>query len=174
MQNSLYEHQTAEEASNAAVRRSTFELGVVDTVVSVRPPRVRVRLTDGSHVEANVHTLHANSGWCPTVDSSVVVGQRVGERPTIIGTFPKRGRTTPTSEAGARIIGHGGSDSTLVLKTDGSIDIIPDGASSAIATIDSSGIQFAAQSFVKNISTTKDADGHVTSIDVTYGDTLSL
>jgi len=118
-----------------------------------------------------------SSGWkehqvgdvsIPTEGSRVIIGYRVNARPLVLGSRYSANDTVPEYEPGERIIGHPTSNSYIHLDNDGGVHIVGENGNSV--TMQSNGdvvINDGNTQPVTDVSTSTDADGHVTSISLT-------
>lgn len=170
MKDNRLSNTNASHEANSAVTQSLFRSGITDSIDD-EEGTVTVRIGPQNHLNCEVLTTTKGDEWYPSLRESVVVAKQIDGTPLIIGTPPSN---EGEIAAGERIIGHGASDFHFHFRNDGTVEIIPDGQSSAVLTIDSNGLHFADNSVVTDIDTTTDTDGHVTSVTPIYTTTLSL
>jgi len=169
MKDSIHPNDNASTEAAQALEDASLVEGVVDAVF-VDSETVRVRISQQNHELCDVLTTSGGDTLYPSVGETAVFARRTTGRPLLLGTFGEAAEI----EEGERIIGHSGSDTHLRLNNDGTIDIIPDGATSAVLTVSSNGLEFTDMQVMTDVSTTTDADGHVTSVDPIYTTTISL
>lgn len=169
MRDSIHQNTNATTESIERLEAASFDVGTVDAVFE-DTGFVRVRVAPSNHVRCDVFTPTSGDSWLPTVGETAIVARRRSGRPLLLGTVGG----DRTVQSGERIIGHDGSTAHLRFRSDGVIEVVPDGQSTPTVTIDSEGLHFADEQVVTNIETSTDADGHVTSIDVQYTQTISL
>lgn len=169
MRNSLYSNNVATSESESARRAASIRYGVVDAV-NVEENTVRVRFDKKNSTTCQIFSQTVGDAWYPEPQDFAIVAPKRDSDDLLLGTVT----VSSSMERGERIVGHSASETQLRFNNDGSIAVIPDGATAAVCTIDSDGIHIADNQVVTDISTTTDADGHVTSVDPIYTDTLSL
>lgn len=133
-------HQRATEASRSAIKQGQFLVGKVESV------------DDEKHV-ARVRFSSDESKWCellvdskgdyslPPRETHVVVAQRAGSSPIVLGTVYGEADDLPSAAGsdGERVVGHPASDTKIRFNADGSYEIIHDDGSTAV-TVDESGV----------------------------------
>lgn len=104
----------------------------------------------------------------PSEGDTVIVGHRLNGRPQVLGTQYEDANNIPAFEEGERVIGHPASSTHVRFRTDGSV--LVDGANGNSIELQADGdivINGGTTAPIIDISTTKDADGHVTDVSFT-------
>jgi len=138
-----------------ARKHPIFRATVISTPVKSGPDgKGHAVAISPEHTDQDMPALVAEQAYndvsLPTSGSNVLclIGQN--ETTYVIGTIYEAEESVQTVPVGDRVIGHDNSDSTVRFKSDGTV-VINDGSTAPIT----------------DIETTKDNDGHVTSIDIT-------
>lgn len=111
----------------------------------------------------------------PMEGQRVLVGHRTDARPIVLGQRYEEGDDVPPFKEGERRVGHPASDSYVRLLADGSM--VVNGHNGNKIELKADGtvvINEGTTQPVTDVSTTTDADGHVTSISLTRADGVSL
>jgi len=141
----------------------------VSHVVYVKPSTIN------ETIPADVNANQVGDVQIPTEGSRVTIAYRPNERPLVVGQRYKNEDTVPEFEPGERVVGHPLSDSHIRLATDGSITIKGDAGNIVeLASDGSVTINGGSKNPVTDVSTSTDADGHVTSISLTRSSNVYL
>ncbi len=126
-------------------------------------------------VLADVATAQTGDVYIPEEGSRVIIGYRVNERPIVLGQRYQIDDTIPEFEPGERVIGHPLSNSHIRLAKDGSITVKGDGGNTIeLASDGSVTINGGSANPVTDVTTSTDADGHVTSISLTKSSNIYI
>lgn len=154
-------HDDAPAQASEALWKSAMSVGVVTSAPTTDE--------DGQHHVAVQHTRVPSDEQIPVIptvhgdyyippeDTPVLVGRFWNGEYAVIGA-PIPEVPSPTIEAGERIVSHPGSGSTVRFHNDGTLDVYAD---------DTVRLNDGSTGVVTDVTTTTDADGHVTSISLT-------
>lgn len=121
-----------------------------------------------SPIPAEVKTTQNGDIAIPTEGDRVLIGYRITGRAIILGTRYGADDTIPDYKPGERVIGHPLSNAHIRLADDGSIRV--EGDSGNTIEMKSDGtvvVNGGSNNPITSLSTTKDADGHVTDVSTT-------
>lgn len=128
--------------------------------------------TLGIEVRCDLGGESVGSVSVPEVGDTVLIGHRVTDAPVLVGT-PET--VTQSVAAGERVLGHSGSQAVVSFQADGTVSI--QGDDGTTVTVEPDGdvrVDGGSTQPVVDISTTTDADGHVTSVSVTRANGVYL
>jgi len=104
----------------------------------------------------------------PVEGDHVLVGYRANGEKTIIGCLYQADASLPDVRPGERQLGHPASDTTVTFHDDGSLTITGEnGNNIELASDGTVTINDGSTAPIVDVSTSKDADGHVTDVSVT-------
>jgi hypothetical protein len=107
----------------------------------------------------------------PEEGDTVIVGHRRDGRPIVVAATYNDEDTVPEYEPGERRVGHPASNSYVRLKTDGSVVVNGENGNEIVLEADGTiTLNGGSTAPVTDVSTTTDADGHVTGVSVTRAD----
>jgi hypothetical protein len=131
------------------------------TDISVKPTNL-----DGS-INVSLGGWSNGDAWMPETGDTLVIGYRLASPPIVLGYRYPESVSRPDVQAGERVIGHGGTTSTISFNNDGSVTVEAD--SGATVTLEADGtvtINGGSKNPITEITTSK-SDGKVTSVDTT-------
>lgn len=94
----------------------------------------------------------------PAEGERVLLVRRPRGDPVVLGAMPTTNNPLPAYDSGDRVVGHAASGATVTFQKDGTVEI--DGATDVV-------VNGGTTNPVIDVSTTKDADGHVTDVSLT-------
>lgn len=145
---------------NANVVSLSTQTDQTDIAVEPTNTQESINVSLGSESEGD--------GWMPQTGDTLVIGYRVASPPVVLGYRYSQSQDRPTLDPGERVIGHGGTTSTVSFNNDGSVAIEAD--SGATFTLEADGtvtINGGSNNPITDITTSTNSDGHVTSVDTT-------
>jgi hypothetical protein len=132
--------------------------------------------TYNGSMEAEIPVTARGDTLIPEEGQRVFVVYRKNTEPLVVAQrYEEDGVEPPSFEPGERRIGHPASDSHVLLQPDGTIRI--DGANGNTVELAANGdviINSGSNNPITDVSTTTDADGHVTSVSTTTSDSIYL
>ncbi len=176
--------QASQTEQHARVEQGVV-LSTAETNSKLSPHTVKVYTATQGQFEAEVLLSAGGDFYLPPVDSMVMVQYLVDNTPVVIGSeYIDVSHLSSRPAGGERIIGHPLSDSHIFFDTNGNITI--SGDDSTNVNIDITGgmsvdigggslsINGGSTPVVTDVTTTKDADGHVTDISLTTNNSILL
>jgi hypothetical protein len=141
----------------------------MDSLVDVQP------VTHDQTIEAEIGVAEHGDGSLPEREETVIIAYRVSDKPVIVQRFYEGDSESPTLDIGERILGHASTDSQIYFQSDGSIRLENDtGATVTLQADGTVSINGGTNSPVTDVTTTTDADGHVTDVSVTRSTDILL
>ncbi len=166
-----------EKSTEKATKHSRIEQGVVLSTAeedsNLSDHTVKVATPSSGQVEAEVLVGAGGDFYLPPVDSVVTIAYFADETPAVIGCEYKH-LDISRLPGGERRIGHHGSNSHILLKNDGSIQITLDDSTTVNINNGTLSIDGGSTPVVTDVTTTTDADGHVTSVDTVTNNSIQL
>lgn len=118
---------------------------------------------------AEVPTPQSGDVCLPSEGDDVIIGYQTNGTAQVIGTQYENASNIPTFEEGERVVGHPASNAHVRFKVDGTVHIEGDAGNTVELQTDGTiVINGGTEQPVTDVTTTKDADGHVTSISLTH------
>lgn len=171
--NSRNPNVQSERRGQKARQHSRINRGVVTRVPSDGSLAVQVKiLGDDEHVIADVPQPSDGDWYLPPEGTIVYTRQRTNERHTVMGIPQLIGDSTPNLSAGERRLSHPLSSATVDFNGDGSITVTADDGTTVDVQNGQVRVNGGSTGVIKEISTTKDADGHVTDVSYTRSSKL--
>jgi len=110
----------------------------------------------------------------PTVDTDVLIGYRKGDIPFVADVRYNTDDSPPSLKAGERRIGHDLTNANVTFDENGVVTVEADDGTTI--AVDGSTVQIdgGTTPIVTDVTTTTDADGHVTDVNVVTDDSILL
>jgi len=168
--------QRSREDSKQATSRAYTERGTVISTDDGNAHAVTVRPeSTGADEPALVSVTTRGDANQPTVGDRVLCVRRTDGKLVVVATLYAESDTVPAYAPGERIIGHPLTDAEIHLRPTGTVTVAADdGTTVDVASDGTVTIDGGSTGVIRDITTTKDSDGHVTSISLDRSSTVFI